>query len=66
MIEVDGPHHYKRAAADHSRDSLFTDAGVTQVERVVVEDTTDPKELDVFIERFLQRLNPLIQVAGSY
>lgn len=56
MIEVDGPHHHQRAAADHSRDSFFTDAGVTHVERIVVEDTTDPKELDVFVERFLQRL----------
>lgn len=56
MIEVDGPHHHQRAAADHSRDSFFTDAGVAYVERVVVEDTIDPTVLDLFVERFLQRL----------
>lgn len=56
MIEVDGAHHHQRAAADHSRDSLLSDGGITHVERLVVEDTADPKELDVFIERFLQRL----------
>lgn len=56
MIEVDGPHHYGRAAADHSRDSLFNDAGMSYVERVAVEDSASEAELDTFVERFLQRL----------
>jgi hypothetical protein len=56
MIEVDGPHHYQRAAADHSRDALFGDSGITYSHRIVVEDTTDPKTLDLHVERFLQRL----------
>lgn len=56
MIEVDGPHHYGRAAADHSRDSLFNDAGMSYVERVVVEDSASEAEMDTFVERFLQRL----------
>lgn len=55
-IEVDGPHHFGRAVADHSRDSQLRDAGITHVDRIAVEETTDPKELAMFIERFLQRL----------
>jgi hypothetical protein len=56
IVEVDGPHHTKRYAADASRDALLRDAGVSLIERIVVEDTTDPKELRTFVERFLQRL----------
>lgn len=56
IIEVDGPHHHKRAAADHSRDGLLSDAGTTHVERIVVEDTADEVAMDRFIDRFLQRL----------
>lgn len=56
IIEVDGPHHSGRAAADHSRDGFLTDAGITLVERVVVEDTTGDLELAAFVERFLSRL----------
>jgi hypothetical protein len=55
-IEVDGPHHSTRAAADQSRDRQLEDAGLLFVERVVVEDTTDLRELDLFVERFLARL----------
>jgi hypothetical protein len=56
MIEVDGPHHHGRAAADHSRDALLSDAGVGHVGRITVEDTVSDAELDLFVERFLQRL----------
>ena len=56
LIEVDGPHHTARAAADHSRDSLLSDAGIVHVERIMVEDTTNDREMDGFIERFLHRL----------
>ena len=56
VIEVDGPHHHGRAAADQSRDRQLSDAGVQWIERIVVEDTTDTKNLDAFIEQFLSRL----------
>ena len=55
-IEVDGPQHRNRAAADQSRDRQLEDAGVTFVERLPVEDLHDPDDLDRFIERFLARL----------
>lgn len=56
VIEVDGPHHHGRAAADQSRDRQLEDAGVVLVERIVVEDVTDDAGLEIFIERFLSRL----------
>lgn len=55
-IEVDGPHHSKRYAADVSRDRLLQDAGLSFVDRIVVEDTNDEREVDDFVERFLRRL----------
>lgn len=57
MIEVDGHHHNGRAAADRSRDSLLSDAGIKHVERIAAEDTISDSELDTFVERFLQRLD---------
>ncbi len=56
MIEVDGPQHRNRAAADQSRDRQLQDAGVTLTERIVVEDLDQPAELDGFVERVLARL----------
>ena len=56
VIEVDGPHHHGRAAADQSRDRQLEDAGVVLVERIVVEDVTNDDALDLSIERFLSRL----------
>jgi hypothetical protein len=55
-IEVDGPHHTGRAAADGSRDAKLRDGGVGFVERIVVEDTTNRDELDKFVQRFIRRL----------
>lgn len=55
-IEVDGPHHYGRAAADHSRDQQLKDAGLRDVERIVVEDIADQALLDLSVERWLNRL----------
>lgn len=55
-IEVDGPHHSKRYAADVSRDRLLQDAGLSFVDRIVVEDTNDEKQVDGFVEHFLRRL----------
>lgn len=64
-IEVDGPHHHGRAAADHSRDSQLVDAGLLFVERIVVEDTTDPAELDKFVETFLSRAPDALAASSS-
>jgi very-short-patch-repair endonuclease len=55
-IEIDGPRHSGRAAADHSRDAFLFDAGLAIVERLPVEDTTDDATLDRLVERFLARL----------
>jgi hypothetical protein len=55
-LEVDGPYHRGRAAADSSRDQLLLDSGVVVVNRVVVEDAANPKELRVALEHFLARL----------
>ena len=55
-IEVDGPRHYRRAAADLSRSRDLEDAGLLFVERIVVEDTSNPTELDIFVEKLLDRM----------
>lgn len=56
IIEVDGPKHRNRAAADQSRDRQLQDAGVTLTDRIMVEDTDEATTLDRFVERFLARL----------
>src|SRR6266536_122848 len=56
VIEVDGPQHRNRAAADQSRDRQLQDAGVTLTERIMVEDLDQRAELDAFVERVLARL----------
>jgi hypothetical protein len=45
IIEVDGPKHRNRAAADQSRDRQLQDAGVVLTDRIMVEDTDAPTEL---------------------
>lgn len=55
-IEVDGPTHSRRAAADQTRDRQLEDAGLTFVERLVVEDSTDDKAVDQFVANFIARL----------
>lgn len=55
-IEVDGPHHQGRAVADRSRENYLRDAGLTWVDRIAVEDTADPAELEQFVDTFLARL----------
>jgi hypothetical protein len=42
VIEVDGPHHRQRWAADNTKDNLYEDAGVAYVQRITVEDTESP------------------------
>ena len=56
IIEVDGPHHRKRYANDRSRDELFRDAGVAEVYRIPVEETTTSEQIREHLDRFLKRL----------
>ena len=56
VIEVDGATHFGRAAADRSRDRLFEDAGVCDVDHLDAESADDPVECGRFVERFVERL----------
>ncbi|RPF33415.1 hypothetical protein [Streptomyces sp. TLI_185] len=56
VIEVDGPHHKGRASADRSRDRLFKHAGVRDVDRLCVEDSTTKEEVEKFVTDFLKHL----------
>ncbi|MEU5121195.1 hypothetical protein [Streptomyces asoensis] len=56
VIEIDGPHHKARASADRSRDRLFKHAGVRDVDRLCVEDSTTKDEVDKFVTDFLKHL----------
>jgi hypothetical protein len=55
-IEVDGPHHKNRVAADRSRDRLFMHAGVRYVDRLTVEDATKKADVEKFVTDFLAQL----------
>jgi hypothetical protein len=55
-LEVDGPHHTGRAAADRSKDQFLSDSGVTFVDRIVVEDVLNARELETRLRKFLERL----------
>ncbi|MGA5374301.1 hypothetical protein ACPCSD_24975 [Streptomyces griseoincarnatus] len=56
VIEIDGPHHKGRASADRSRDRLFKHAGVRDVDRLCVEDSTTREEVEKFVTDFLKHL----------
>jgi hypothetical protein len=56
VIEIDGPHHKGRASADRSRDRLFKHAGVEDVDRLSVEDSTTKEEVEKFVTDFLKHL----------
>ncbi|MGA5102647.1 hypothetical protein ACPCC3_03235 [Streptomyces cellulosae] len=56
VIEIDGPHHKGRASADRSRDRLFKHAGVRDVDRLCVEDSTTKEEVEKFVTDFLKHL----------
>ncbi|MGW2930705.1 hypothetical protein ACWDA7_02280 [Streptomyces sp. NPDC001156] len=56
VIEIDGPHHKGRAAADRSRDRLFLNAGVKYVDRLNVEEVSSRAEVEKFVDNFLTRL----------
>lgn len=57
IIEVDGPHHHGRAAADKSRDHLLMKAGVKHVGRIVVEDIKSKSEAVKWVEDYLKILS---------
>jgi hypothetical protein len=56
VLDVDGPTHQGRWAADRSRDKALEDAGVNYVDRIPVETTDIPAELESSVRRFLRRL----------
>ncbi|MFF8403839.1 hypothetical protein ACF06P_19710 [Streptomyces sp. NPDC015684] len=56
VIEVDGPQHKSRVSADRSRDRLFKHAGVRDVDRLCVEDSTTKEEVEKFVTDFLKHL----------
>ncbi|MEU4517077.1 hypothetical protein AB0G05_46990, partial [Nonomuraea wenchangensis] len=56
VIEIDGPQHRKRYAADKSKDYLLENAGIAFVSRIMPEDIDDPGELETFLDRFLRKL----------
>jgi hypothetical protein len=57
-VEVDGPHHRGRLAADVSRDAILVAHGLAFVDRIVVEETRDPAAVQHFCRRVLARLTP--------
>jgi very-short-patch-repair endonuclease len=56
VIEVDGASHYRKYSSDRSRDRLLEDCGVCYVDRIDAVDTADPKEVEAFVRRFLDKL----------
>ena len=56
IIEVDGPHHQKRFAADTTRDRHWRNSGIVHIERILVEETSGDADLDVLVKQFLTRL----------
>ncbi|MFF3208422.1 hypothetical protein [Streptomyces sp. NPDC002962] len=56
LIEVDGPHHRGRLAADGTRDRHWRNSGFVHIERILVEETAEDSELDALVRTFLKRL----------
>jgi hypothetical protein len=56
LIEVDGPHHRGRLAADGTRDRHWRNSGFVHIERIMVEETAEDSELDDLVRSFLRRL----------
>ncbi|MEU3755085.1 hypothetical protein AB0H17_20295 [Streptomyces olivoreticuli] len=56
IIEVDGPHHKGRLAADATRDRHWRNSGVVHIERILVEETSVDSEIDGLVGSFLKRL----------
>jgi hypothetical protein len=56
VVQVDGPHHRGRLAAEASRDRLLRHSGIAEIDHFTVEDTASDDDLDILVARFLQRL----------
>lgn len=56
VLDVDGPSHRGRWAADRSRDKILEDAGIAYVDRLPAETVDDPEQLHLALERFLARV----------
>jgi hypothetical protein len=56
VIEIDGPQHRGHAGYDHSRSRLLLNARVKQADRLNVEDSTQPLQVERFVDGFLARL----------
>ncbi|MYT28118.1 MULTISPECIES: hypothetical protein [unclassified Streptomyces] len=56
IIEVDGPHHKGRLAADATRDRHWRNSGIFHIERILVEETSVDSEIDDLVGAFLKRL----------
>ncbi|MFC5663566.1 hypothetical protein ACFP3U_11305 [Kitasatospora misakiensis] len=56
IIEVDGPQHSGRRAADSTRDRHWRNSGFVHIERILVEETSDDAELDKLVQVFLKRI----------
>jgi hypothetical protein len=56
VVQVDGPHHHGRFAAEVSRDRILRHSGVAEIDHFTVEDTESDEDLDILVERFLKRL----------
>ncbi|MET7298222.1 hypothetical protein [Embleya sp. NPDC005575] len=56
LLEVDGPHHRGRFGADATRDRHWRNSGIIHIERILVEETTDDKDLDDLVRAFLKRM----------
>ncbi|MFK4152905.1 hypothetical protein ACI2LV_13105 [Streptomyces fungicidicus] len=57
IVEVDGPHHQKRFAADATRDRQWRNSGIVHIERILVEETSADADLDALVKQFLTRLS---------
>lgn len=54
VIEVDGPHHRSRRAADTTRERLFRPSGIWMFERIMPEDTQDEEALYELLGKWLK------------
>ncbi|WP_031480970.1 hypothetical protein [Streptomyces bicolor] len=56
IIEVDGPYHKGMRSDDHSRERLLRNAGIKQIDRIDVRDTTKKEDVEKFVIDFLKHL----------
>ncbi|MGW1163786.1 hypothetical protein ACWD5Q_30435 [Streptomyces sp. NPDC002513] len=55
LIEVGGPHHRGRFAADTTRDWHWRNSGIVHIERILVEEASTDSDLDALVRPFLTR-----------